>query len=102
MSKPKEFWIDTEDVCTDARVYEEPMASCIHVIEKSAYDKLLAQAEAMAEMVEKLKFTLQMMIINTNGKVPGLTDQQVFDGAIEARNDSRRVSEAWQKFKGEM
>ena len=38
-----------------------------------------------------------MMIIQFNGKVPGLTDQEVFDGAIDARN---KISEFQKKFKG--
>lgn len=31
-------------------------------------------------------FALQCMIIQFNGSVPGLTPQEVFDGAIEARD----------------
>lgn len=45
----------------------------------------------LVEALEKVLFALQCMIIQHNGKVPGLTEQQVFDGAIEARDAAREA-----------
>lgn len=50
------------------------------------------------ETLERTNFALQCMIINKNGAVPGLTDQQVFEGACEARDKARQ---ALAEIKGE-
>lgn len=52
-------------------------------------EKLEAAHLEARELVEKLTFALQCMIINKNGAVPGLTDQQVFDDAVDVRDEAR-------------
>ena len=58
---------------------------------KAAWDKCREtpspEEVGLYEVAKKMKFALQMMIIQFNGPVPGLTDQQVFDGAIQARDE---------------
>lgn len=57
------------------------------------------QCEKLAEVNSKVMFALQCMIINYNGKVPGLTDQEVFDGAIIARDEAKQALAEFEKFK---
>ena len=68
---------------------------------RRAHHEALMKTEAAREFAEKLKkaegaldtliFSLQMMIINFNGGVSGLTPQQVFDGAIQARETGKHI-----------
>ncbi len=46
-----------------------------------------AKAARLVEAANGMKFALQCMIIKWNGPVPGLKDQEVFDGAVQARNN---------------
>jgi hypothetical protein len=64
-------------------------------------DALLAQAEALAGALEANTFALQCMIIKWNGPVPGLTEQQVWDWAISARDDSKIALTTYRKFRGD-
>lgn len=45
--------------------------------------------EELSPIVDALLFALQCNIIKHNGKVPGLTDEQVFQGSIEARDKAK-------------
>ena len=45
----------------------------------------------LVESCEKSLFALQCMIIKFNGEVPGLTGQQVFEGAIQARENLKEA-----------
>lgn len=59
----------------------------------AAYER--ERAKGLVENAEKVLFALQCMIINKNGPCPGLTDQQVFDGACEARDSFKDALEKW-------
>lgn len=47
--------------------------------------------QGLRRALEQNQFALQCMIIKWNGAVPGLTDQQVWDGAIAARDATREL-----------
>lgn len=68
----------------------------------TAYEELTAaneRAKGLVESGNKVLFALQCMIIKWNGAVPGLTEQEVWDGAILARNEFKK---ALLKYKGEL
>lgn len=52
-------------------------------------NELESQLSILREALEQNNFALQCMIIHFNGKVPGLTDEQVFYGAVAARDSSK-------------
>lgn len=54
----------------------------------------IAEAERAMELVEaadKLLWAVQCFIIQSNGNVPGLTKEQVFDGAMSARDTFKLI-----------
>lgn len=64
MDKPREFWIETHDIVKNIKdpetgfqiwpkVYESKLTNTLHVIEKSAYDTLKAQADKLADVIDK-------------------------------------------------
>ncbi len=55
---------------------------------------------ALVEAGDKALFALQCMIIQHNGAVPGLTEQEVFDGAMKARDEYKSELAQWRKGLG--
>lgn len=51
----------------------------------------------LVEALEANNFALQCMIIHFNGNVPGLTEQQVFEGAIDIRDKTRKTIDDFKK-----
>jgi hypothetical protein len=80
MNKPKEFWINEPKVdlvnntVTVALIMDEPFEGLTHVVEKSAYDKLVntlsfyAKKEHHTEMLEQKdgKFTVMFGVIGSD------------------------------------
>lgn len=60
---------------------------------------LLALVKEYRAALEESQFALQCMIIKCNGKMPGLTDQQVFDVAIKARDRARQALAEYERVK---
>jgi alpha-galactosidase/6-phospho-beta-glucosidase family protein len=50
-----------------------------------------AKSQKLVAALEANNFALQCMIIHFNGKVPGLTNEQVFEGAISARDEAKQA-----------
>lgn len=60
---------------------------------------LLEQRKGYDEAANDLLFALQCLIILRNGSVPGMTEQQVFDGAVVARENFKQIRDALAKLK---
>jgi len=108
MSKPREWWIidhwlngrDVERITVD----EDPGPTIhdgrgmgrdvFHVIEKSAYDALLTQAEAMAKALEKIEDVAKMHV-ETFKMAPLQTGTQTIRNWMPILT----ALKAWQKFK---
>lgn len=54
------------------------------------------RAKGLVEVSEKVLFALQCMIISWNGPCPGLTEEQVFNGACDTRDELKDVLKHYQ------
>lgn len=66
--EPREFWVGTFDDPEGPFVYEEEMEGYLHLIEKSAYDELLADAEKLVEALELITQGVPLFEENGNAK----------------------------------
>jgi len=75
-------WKERENICRTVRT-DELNRAC------EERNELRTLALELVSAAEQNNFALQCMIIKWNGAVPGLTEQQVWDGAIAARDGTK-------------
>lgn len=105
MKKAREFtldfvdWAEGEDLDCEVSLASVSaiihVGEKIHVVEKTPLTLTREEAMELDMTMDRTLRALQMMIISWNGSMPGHTPGQVFQGAIEARNEIQEAINRW-------